>query len=86
VPEAAAVLFMFTASVLTLVFARWLIRPHTTHEELTRLKQQLAWLEERQLHADEKRWDIEMKLRMATQIEETRQKLAEAEKAEKLKG
>ena len=80
-PEALAVLFMFTASALTFVFARVLIRPHTTGEEVTRLKQQLAWLEERQLHADEKRWDVEMKLRMARQIEETRQKLAEMERA-----
>lgn len=47
-------------------------------EEVQRLREHLAWLEERQRHAVERRWDADMQSRLATQIAETQAKLAAA--------
>jgi hypothetical protein len=45
-------------------------------EEAARLREHLAWLEERQRHADEQRWDADMKQRIQAQIDAARRQLA----------
>jgi hypothetical protein len=67
-----AALFALAALIYKLRAKNSPLRP----EEAIRLREHLAWLEDRQRHADENGWDDDMKQRIATQIDDARRKLA----------
>ena len=51
-------------------------RPANRQEELQRLREQLAWHEDRLRRAREKNWDESMISQIATQLADTRRQLA----------
>lgn len=77
-PEAIAILLVVFTSALILGLT-WLqarATPRRREQEIERLKQHIAWLEERQRHAEQKHWDDDMRQRIETQLSEARQQLA----------
>lgn len=75
-PEAIAILLVGGISLGLFVVLRLSTkRPHGP-EEIQRLRERIAWLEDRQRHADEKHWDEGMKAQIAAQLEQARHDLA----------
>ncbi len=54
-------------------------RRRPTREEMERLREHIAWLEERQRHASERCWDDDMQQRLAAQLREARERLVAGE-------
>lgn len=77
-PEAIAIVAVFFTAVLIYVIARvQSAKPHPLKER-EHLQQYHDWLVERLLHAEKHAWDEGMKEHLATQLNETREKLAES--------
>ena len=74
--EATLVLFVVVAAAIALVLTRVMKPRLDPVKEKARLEQHIAWLEERQQHAAQQRWDDEMKRRIDTQLAEARDELA----------
>ncbi len=75
-PEAVALLFVAVMTAVLVVILRLRTKKPDGPEERQRLREHIAWLEERQRHADEKQWDITMKAQIAAQLEQARRDLA----------
>jgi predicted PurR-regulated permease PerM len=76
-PEAIAILLIVLVSTLILGLT-WLqtrTTPRQRDQEIERLKQHIAWLEERQRHAEQGNWDEDMRRRITAQLDEARQQL-----------
>lgn len=54
-------------------------RRRPTREEMERLREHIAWLEERQRHAVESQWDADMQQRLEAQLREARDHLVAGE-------
>lgn len=54
-------------------------RRRPTREEMERLREHIAWLEERQRHAVERQWDADMQQRLEAQLREARDRLVAGE-------
>ncbi len=54
-------------------------RRRPTREEMERLREHIAWLEERQRHAVERQWDADMQQRLEAQLREARDHLVAGE-------
>lgn len=75
--EAFTLLTVASLCALALVVVKLRARNRRpSAEELQRLREHLAWLEERQRHALERHWGADMQDRLAAQIAEARAKLA----------
>lgn len=81
-PEALIVLFVFVVAAASYVGARFTARDAarraTPPAELSRLRQQRAWLEERFQRAWREDWDDAMRGRLAAEINEVQAALAQA--------
>lgn len=77
--EAAALLFVAAVAVATLAVMRLRARKPPGPAELQRLREHIAWLEDRQRHAEERHWDDAMKARIAAQLEQAHRDLAAGE-------
>jgi hypothetical protein len=80
-PEAFAVLFVFVIAVTSYVGARLhAANPDNWNpaEDLTRLKQYRAWLQERREQAGRENWDQAMRNRISDEIAEAELALAKA--------
>lgn len=75
-PEAIAVLSVaFLIAALFVILKLMHRKPHGP-AEIQRLREHIAWLEDRMRHATEKNWDADMKRRIEEQLDEARASLA----------
>ncbi|MBX3737346.1 MAG: hypothetical protein KF715_11685 [Candidatus Didemnitutus sp.] len=72
---------LFVAGLTATLFVVLRLRTKKPHgpAELQRLRDHIAWLEDRQRHANEKHWDATMKARIAAQLGQARRELAAGE-------
>jgi len=78
-PEAVALLFVAVMTTALLVVLRLRTKKPHGPAELQRLREHIAWLEDRQRHAEAKQWDDTMRARIVSQLAEARRELAESE-------
>lgn len=78
-PEAVALLFVAVMTTALFVVLRLRTKKPRGPAELQRLREHIAWLEDRQRHAEAKHWDDTMKARIVGQLAEARRELAESE-------
>lgn len=64
-PEALAILFVAVMTAVLFVVLRLRTKKAHGPEEVKRLREHIAWLEDRKRHADEKHWDATMKTQIA---------------------
>jgi len=83
-PEAAAVLLVFTVCVFVFVMAKIQAR-NPVHQEPNAVREQLTrerdWLEERLRQAERENWSADMRRPIAEQLEAALRKLSEMDAA-----
>jgi hypothetical protein len=75
-PEAVALLAVAVLTAVLFLALKLTARKPGGPAEIARLREHIAWLEDRQRHAAEKNWDDDMRRRIAAQLLEARQQLA----------
>jgi len=75
VPEALAILFIFSVAALVYLIAHACMPATNREEEKERLQQRHRWLQERLQSAESENWDTEMRTNLAQQVADTQRRL-----------